>query len=414
MTIIASAPGKVILFGEHAVVHGSHAVAAALSSLRVFARLEPRSDNRVRIELLDLGVWWEDETSALGITRARGEAPEPPPSSKKPNGRALELARRLEAPLVAVAYLCAELCDAEGATLAVKSGGLPAGAGLGSSAAVAVACAAALCVGATGALRKDVANAWAFAAEVVQHGRPSGLDNALSCYGGGVVAVRRGAGLERNTLEIPPLKLLITNTRVARSTKELVAKVAAEFEAAPGPVRRLFDAIDTIALDFASACRENRVATPFVARLVRLNHALLRALGASHPALEAVADMATEAGAPATKLTGAGGGGCAITLLHDAEGIEIADDKVRRLVQKLRRRGFDCYQTDLGGPGVRCYDDDDDDEPPGATPFDDDDDDKKKNGSSRPHSSSLAVMVAAVVLLLSFALLKNRAGSAAR
>ena len=47
-TVFASAPGKVILFGEHAVVHGSHAVAASLSDLRIWARVEGRNDGRVR------------------------------------------------------------------------------------------------------------------------------------------------------------------------------------------------------------------------------------------------------------------------------------------------------------------------------------------------------------------------------
>jgi hypothetical protein len=49
-----------------------------------------------------------------------------------------------------------------------------------------------------------------------------------------------------------------------------------------------------------------------------------------------------------TKLTGAGGGGCAITLIPDAYPIE----RLEELMSVLRNDGFEVYLTSLGGKGV--------------------------------------------------------------
>lgn len=237
---------------------------------------------------------------------------------------------------MAVAYLVAELGASHGLELVARSGGLPIGAGLGSSAALGVACAAALTKAAFGVLELTHVNDWAFCAEVVQHGTPSGLDNAISCFGGGAIAKRdKSSGLVLEPIAIPDgLQLLITNTRVPRMTRDLVASVSSLLAAVPEPVKQLFAAVDAIALDFAKECQVNRLELRRVARLVELNHGILRALGVSHPALERVADTARGAHAAATKLTGAGGGGCAITLLHDARAEDMPpmaeDDVIRR------------------------------------------------------------------------------------
>lgn len=313
MSVWASAPGKVILFGEHAVVHGSHAVAAALTSLRVYVQVSLRSDGVVRVELEDIGESWEGSACELGIERRRGE---PVQVVSGPREKQLEAAKQAvgarSTAVVAVAYLCCELCDTGGATVTAKAGGLPLGAGLGSSAALAVACSAALLASA-GDFPLETVNAYAYAAEVVQHGRPSGLDNALSCFGGGCVARRDDTGLHRTSVDIPNLRLLITNTKVPRQTKDLVARVSEQLEACENPVRAMFAAIDAIALEFPRN----------VDRLVALNHGILRALGVSHPALERVVQEAANFDAP-TKLTGAGGGGCAITLLNGLDDSKVS------------------------------------------------------------------------------------------
>ncbi|KAJ1674025.1 Mevalonate kinase, partial [Spiromyces aspiralis] len=81
--------------------------------------------------------------------------------------------------------------------------------------------------------------------------------------------------------------------------------------------------------------------------LVRLNHSLLASLRVSHPSLESVVSITNECGL-ASKLTGAGGGGCALTLLpHFATA-----DQIQAVKSALEVHGFDQYQTTVGGEGV--------------------------------------------------------------
>jgi mevalonate kinase len=156
-----------------------------------------------------------------------------------------------------------------GITLRVKSQGLPIGAGLGSSAAFAVAVAGA-CVqlyhiiesndkntfkAATGLQQgvKNAINAWAYAGEVLIHGAPSGLDNTTSCYGGFVKFAKKDTGNEFDILEnAPELRILLTNTRVPRSTKVLVAGVRTLLDSFPAVVQSIFSAIQTITNTFLS------------------------------------------------------------------------------------------------------------------------------------------------------------------
>jgi mevalonate kinase len=126
----------------------------------------------------------------------------------------------------------------------IESRGLPVGAGLGSSAAFSVAM-----VGAVHSMREclvskvsplwlqdvvvpnvevlEALNKWAFAAEVLLHGAPSGLDNTTSCYGGLVRFTRKNnpEGVFEPISNVPKLEILLTNTHVPRSTRNLVEGV---------------------------------------------------------------------------------------------------------------------------------------------------------------------------------------------
>ena len=360
----SSAPGKVILFGEHAVVHGSHAVAASLTSLRIHAMVEARSDGRICLDFEDVGERWECATSALGIAAKRTEVPVVPLATG-PRQEVLERVKRAalaegwsSTAAVAAAYLCAELCDVNGVTMVVKSAGLPLGAGLGSSAAFCVSVAAVLCAH-RNERDEETVNNWAFSAEVVCHGTPSGLDNAVCCFGGGALALKTSQGLRRTRLDLPSnLSLLVTDTKKPRKTSRLVAKVTDLLKRMDSPVRRIFDAIDAISLGFADICAKNETnfspdKTRLVADYMRFNHGLLRALNVSDALLEIVADIADSHDAAATKLTGAGGGGCAITLLHHSTTLDrLSQSQIDNLRKHLRRQGFDTYQTELGGNGL--------------------------------------------------------------
>ena len=262
-------------------------------------------------------------------------------------------------------FLYISLCAPRGRPpqRAVADASLPIGAGLGSSAAYSVALVAAMHGWRAHCAREERApsapldarerawvNAWAFESERLLHGRPSGVDNAVSAFGGSL-AFQEGEVAPLGAT--PALPLLLVNTRVPRNTKALVAGVRERREALPAAFDHIFGAVHELARScealFRSADAADAAACGArLGALVELNHALLRALGVSHAALERVVDVARAHGLRA-KLTGAGGGGCALVLLDPA-----ADEEaVGRLRADLEAEGFECLRTVLGAEGAR-------------------------------------------------------------
>lgn len=93
-------------------------------------------------------------------------------------------------------------------------------------------------------------NKYAFAAEVVIHGTPSGLDNTTSCFGGALKFSKRpGTGFDK-LASLPPIHILLTNTRVPRKTSVLVGKVGALLQSLPSVVTPIFDSVEAISQRF--------------------------------------------------------------------------------------------------------------------------------------------------------------------
>lgn len=169
-----------------------------------------------------------------------------------------------------------------GLSMTVTSLGLPIGAGLGSSASFSVAAVAsclrlqallapqqgaqsssiagtALCSAEPAvpdAVSLDVINGWAFASEILLHGSPSGLDNTTSCYGGLVRFSRKGGEKFEKIVGVPPLHILLVNTKVPRSTKALVAGVRVLHDAYTDVVTPMLDSMNHIALKFLDLVEE--------------------------------------------------------------------------------------------------------------------------------------------------------------
>ena len=78
-----------------------------------------------------------------------------------------------------------------------------------------------------------------------------------------------------------------------------------------------------------------------------VNHSLLCSLGVSHPSLDAAVAAAAGRGVHA-KMTGAGGGGFAFALLTPR-----CSRAANGLAAELAEKGFDCWETPIGGDGVR-------------------------------------------------------------
>jgi len=285
--------------------------------------------------------------------------------------------------MFAVTYLLLRLLpeslqtDRHSVDITVRSQQLPIGAGLGSSAAFSVALAAACCLlrGAApspwqvpDAAQQRTINQWAFAAEVLLHGSPSGLDNTTSCLGGFVFFRRQEPQSQCERLQegaLPPLRLLLLNTRQPRSTRSLVARVQALKSRLPLVVDPVLDSIHAISLRFREllqgtgeepdggrSCFADSFAA--VSELMAINHQLLLALGVGHARLEAVRAVCEQHGY-ACKLTGAGGGGCAIALVSRCACEKCgggAAEAEARLRASLSDLGVDCFESSLGREGV--------------------------------------------------------------
>ncbi|PWN35812.1 cystathionine beta-l [Meira miltonrushii] len=382
-TLIVSAPGKVILFGEHAVVHGVRAVAASVA-LRCYALVESRKDDILSLNLPDLTVKHEWRLSELPWSSVPSNVDVLSPGAElnEKLHKAIEAvvglvageSERSHAASVAFLYLFMLISSSAppklGQSFTLRSA-LPIGAGLGSSASLSGCLASALLVthGHIG-LPKDtklplndttLINKYSFLSEKVIHGNPSGVDNAVAVHGGAIAFERPSARTGRTEALLERLngfksfRFLLTNTQVGRDTKSLVAGVGQRLKDDPQGMGARLDAIQVIShkasalLGQSNVTQDRSAELQVMANLIDENHQHLVDMGVSHASLELI--RKTTAAAPfnlSTKLTGAGGGGCAVTLVPDS----MSEAVLQQLKTALEQQGFACYETTVGGPGV--------------------------------------------------------------
>lgn len=256
--IVARAPGKVILAGEHFVVHGAPALAVPVS-------------RHVQVEVIRTPGEWrvadEAMASVRGMLRCLGEEPE-------------SLTVRIDATL-------------------------PFGSGLGGSAALAVAL-----VRATGEDDVERVRAQAHELEKLAHGMPSGIDDTVAAYNKPVRYVRGGAP---EVVDVPDgLPLWIGLTPSGASTLEAVANVQRLSETRP----EFFSALLGEAIELVDAAQISLRHGDWrrLGALMRRNHDLLVDIGVSTPLLNELVDAAMAAGAHGAKLTGGGLGGAMLAL----------------------------------------------------------------------------------------------------
>lgn len=246
---------------------------------------------------------------------------------------------------------------------------LPIGAGLGSSASIGVCLSTALLLqlralsgphpdqpSEEAKLQLERINRWAFVSEASIHGNPSGIDNTVSTQGKAVLFKRQDYGkppMVQPLWKFPELPLLLVDTKQPKSTAAEVAKVGTLKKHQPEVTGALFNAIDQVTNTAAKLINEedddsSRDRASQFAELININHGLLVSLGVSHPRLERIRELVDYAGIGATKLTGAGGGGCSITLLKS----DVPLSRVRALEKQLDDEGYGRFETTLGGDGV--------------------------------------------------------------
>ncbi|KAG9234165.1 ribosomal protein S5 domain 2-type protein [Amylocarpus encephaloides] len=387
---MVSAPAKVILFGEHAVVHGKAAIAASIS-LRSYLLVTALSKSKRTVSLrfpdINLSHTWNLDDLPWGafshpsrkkryydlVTELDPELIDAiEPHLENVSERAPEDIRRVHRNSASCfLYLLLSLGHQQlpGCLYTLRST-IPIGAGLGSSASIAVCLAAALLKQIhtlsgphedqppdEARLNIERINRWAFVGEMCIHGNPSGVDNTVSTQGKAVVFQRTDYSKPPRVEPLwnfPELPLLLVNTKQAKSTMAEVAKVAALKREHPEITESILAAIDTVSKSAAELIghedfdSEELASLEKVGKLMTINHGLLVALGVSHPRLDRIRELVDHEGIGWTKLTGAGGGGCAITLLKPG----VSHERLKSLEKILDDEGYEKFEATLGCDGI--------------------------------------------------------------
>lgn len=324
----SSAPGKVYLFGEHAVVYGEPAVPCAIEK-RARVSVDRRDDGKLRVHSEDL--------SLNGFTVEYGASPDDRPDVDVSESLVSAAMGYVDGAIEQVRDVTGE--DDVGFEVMIESE-IPLGAGLGSSAAVVVAAIDAATRELGVVLDTDELAERAFQTEhAVQDGQASRADTFCSATGGAV----RVEGDDCQAIEAPDLPIVIGFDGGAGDTGELVAGVRSlreEYEFAADTVEAIGDIVRSGEAALADGDVEE------LGRLMNFNHGLLSALGVSSRSLDTMVWAARDAEAYGAKLTGAGGGGCIVALdpteetetalsftpgCEDAFRAELADEGVKRL-----------------------------------------------------------------------------------
>jgi mevalonate kinase len=299
-----TAPAKLILLGEHAVVYGQPAIAVPLRQLCAEATVLPAvADEPVSVGLEDFGS---------RCTISDGESPNANPQSAISNPQSDD-----SGPFVRLLELATAdgLVPKRGWSLRVRSR-IPIGCGLGSSAAVCAASFRAIYNAFGVACTPEQLAERVYETERIMHGTPSGIDNTVIALGRPVVFQR---GSEIRLLQTPASQafLVVGYSGIRHKTREVVGDVRKSWTADKAAFDAIFAEIGQGTRDGARAFET--ADWPALGALMNRNQALLERMGVSCEKLETLVAAARKAGALGAKLSGAGRGGCMVALAADAE-----------------------------------------------------------------------------------------------
>jgi len=259
---IGEGHAKLILTGEHSVVYGHPAIAMAIN-----------------------------RCMTVRLNRRRG-----PTCVDEADVQDERLEQAIQTILPSTGFGVSIECD------------FPAGRGMGSSAALAVALVRAKAAVVNGPLDLPSLCSDAMKVERIFHGNPSGLDHTVSARGG-LIWFQKGPPTLMDSLETPKWQVVVLDSETSGNTAEMVRRVADSGEEA----KRILDQIGCLTHE----ARELLSDPASLGALLNENHRLLDALGVSTPTLNHLARWAVAHGAYGAKLAGAGGGGVVIAITHD-------------------------------------------------------------------------------------------------
>jgi mevalonate kinase len=306
-----SAPGKVILFGEHAVVYGKPSLAGAIDK-RTYVNLEARDDDIISIESdakpHSLSFSVDDVASVEGFPYVR---------------KAIEVAFE-------------RICKKSGLDIEISSD-FPPASGLGSSASVSIAIILAIHDVLDSKISHDELAKLGHKVEFDVQGAASTTDTAIATFGGVLFIEPEKKEYQRIDTQLP---LVVGYTGTERSTKVLVENVRALREKSPDIVDSTIGSIEKITREAKKELEKGGE----IGELMNLNHGLLVVLEVSNFFLDRLVYAARDAGAKGAKLTGAGGGGCMIAY---------APDNSKSVADAIEKCGGTAFESVITGIGVR-------------------------------------------------------------
>jgi len=280
----ASAPGKIILFGEHAVVHGRPALAVPVTQVHV------------DVEVLDsskAGIWIDAPN--INLHAELKSLPSDHPLATVINN-----------------FLFTFGIDPFPSLTIEISSTIPVAAGLGSGAAVSVALIRALSSHLNHPMRDEQVNEIAYEIEKIHHGTPSGIDNTVITYAKPVFFAK---GQRIETLRVgKPFTIVIGDTGISAPTREAVGDVRTLWQADKEKWEKVFDEIGKIVKKAKERIENGE--WELIGNLMNQNHALLQEMTVSSPELDRLVNAARKAGALGAKMSGGGRGGNMLALVR--------------------------------------------------------------------------------------------------
>ena len=309
----ASAPGKVILFGEHFVVYGIKSILCSINK-RVTVTAEKTNERKISIN---------SEIGKLVL---------------EPN----ESISEINSPLKPFYYLANKAIKDQNIGLKIQiESEIPLGAGLGSSSACCVAGAASI-FKLFGEISKEKILEIAIEAEKTIYQNTSGADCTVSTYGG-LMEYDKNNGF-RKLEDEPNFQLVIANSNIEHSTETMVSRVK-EFENKnKEKFHELSNLESNLVNDVLKLIKENKIKE--IGEKINQNQKFLEEIGISNEQLEAMIKIGQKTSYGA-KITGSGGGGCIFALTNESN----LDETIKEFVNKE----YECFATKIDFKGLNTF-----------------------------------------------------------
>jgi|GEM_PF-1663484 len=349
----ASAPGKAILFGEHSVVYPApclpntschHSISFAVNK-RAYAEVEKNESGKINIISDKYGKYEIETEQAMDLCELFHEVYKDKTENRKK--KLLMLNEGWYSPIELILGLAiseTKLNNSIGFDVKLKS---EIGRHLGSSTAIAEAVAGAALAELRGSLEikdadREEISYFAYLADSIVSGAPSSTDNNVIAYGGLIRCDKFDPILPGKISRIDfidSLDLVVADSRVLSDSGEMIKRFRASLEEDLSKLKYL-DRINELAVEGLVYLRENNLRD--FGKAMNENHEILQNFGVSHPKLDEIVSIFNKYGFGG-KLTGAGGGGCAIGVSENPD----------ELIKKLNQEGYSAFITKLNNEGIR-------------------------------------------------------------